>query len=483
MTDGGSPIATPEENRLRNRLSDCFDKYDFDLRRLELLNADEDSPPPSGRALINEAEVRACILDPILNVLGWDTSSTLNIAVEDPIAPRIATPEEKVRFLDYHGRAIAEDSSSKSLLLVEAKRASISLPDFSAGAVATHEFATAISGILSGTKGKTKSETFELTATWEKFISTLCDYVCRVHEKTKGSPTTAVISNGDWFVVFINPQRTFIDLDPIAADIQIYQNRHDVLAATARFSEYLGYSSLANHIPDQKPDALMNFVRDRTDKVEAIFGVRLSYAKHGLPSQSQPAIGVYVYVRVRTPNGALITFYEDDNFIPFRSDADEIEELRQEISTKSSALLTEMRRHADISILSIEDWINARKDSLCKSAPGDTNNFDILTGSAEFFINTDVSWNTCSYHDSGKCAAAHKLSPIGPVLRSQVSPRVFFPSGSPLHCSHIAVHALREKIRCLISGFEQSLCCRRCVFFNICYREEEQKKLLPCKKN
>lgn len=61
-----------------------------------------------------------------------------------------------------------------------------------------------------------------------------------------------------------------------------------------------------------------------------------------------------------------------------------------------------------------------------------------------------------------------------------LNPRVFFPSGSPMHCAHSSVFESRRAVNCVIAGFEQLLCCRRCAFFSRCYDEERARKL-PCK--
>ena len=477
-------MTIPDENRLRNSLNECFDKYENSLRILESSYSDCRLPlpkqPPIGRDLINEAQVRACAIDPILRVLGWNISSTLNIAVEDPVTPLAAANEEEVRFLDYHGRVVADTGACVSLLLVEAKRASVALPNFSDSENPSYDLAGAIDVLLSNKKVKAKSRVFELNATWEKFINTLCDYVRRVHEKTGEAPLTAIMSNGDWFLIFTNPKRTFIDSKPGAADIEIYQDHKAVLSSVSRFAEPLSYIGLSKHIPVQLPDALMHYVQDNKEKVEAVFGVKLSYLKHGETEHTQPAIAAYVYIRICTPNGALITFCGDDSFIPLRSDAEEIEELRKELTAKSQDLLRQVRKHADVILLPVEQWVGIHDSQLCQNSNNDLKNYDILTGEVEFIINDEIKWDTCKFHDSGKCSIAKKLSPFGPIYRSSVEPRVFFASGSPLHCSHATVHALRDKVNCLISGFEQSLCCRRCAFFNYCYRDKNILKLLPC---
>lgn len=76
-----------------------------------------------GRELMTEAQVKACLLDPILSSLNWDLDILDCILVEAPVAP-LSTDKNR-RFLDYHGREVSDDSKDKSLIVIEAKRPSV----------------------------------------------------------------------------------------------------------------------------------------------------------------------------------------------------------------------------------------------------------------------------------------------------------------------------------------------------------------------
>src|SRR5690606_14631086 len=115
-------------------------------------------------------QVRTYLLDPILTTLGWNIGSPAIVVVEDGVEP------ERVghrRFLDYHGRAQGEGTSARSLLVVEAKRASVTLPDDDPERCALL-VATALTEFHRG------QPVTSVGGEWPSFLGTLVDYAKRV---------------------------------------------------------------------------------------------------------------------------------------------------------------------------------------------------------------------------------------------------------------------------------------------------------------
>jgi hypothetical protein len=123
----------------------------------------------------------------------------------------------------------------------------------------------------------------------------------------------------------------------------------------------------------------------------------------------------------------------------------------------------------------------------------------IVTGDQTHFLMTEPTVPDCPHHDYANSYRAGVAAVPGPVLQRSVDPRSFFYSREKHHCAHQNVALAKSQpitpenrercgprsgrdydAFCEIWSFERGLCCRTCVFENVCTRA--QVFLLPCQR-
>jgi hypothetical protein len=128
----------------------------------------------------------------------------------------------------------------------------------------------------------------------------------------------------------------------------------------------------------------------------------------------------------------------------------------------------------------------------------DENEYLVVTGETTHYLLSQPSVPDCPYHDWTACSRAGVASNPGPIVARSTSPRSFFVSEEPHHCAHCdvssakaALIAIANRPRCgprsgqdgqafcEIWRFEQHLCCRTCVFEEVCSKATVFQ--LPCR--
>jgi hypothetical protein len=136
-------------------------------------------------------------------------------------------------------------------------------------------------------------------------------------------------------------------------------------------------------------------------------------------------------------------------------------------------------------------------DPICGTVECKEDKFFVVTGDKTHYLSPEPSVPQCPHHDWGQSRAVGVASNPGPVLNRSIKPRAFFISTEVHHCTHRDVAAAKasqitaeNRVRCgLRSGedsqafceiwrFETHLCCRTCVFEEVCTKAEVFH--LPC---
>lgn len=464
---------------LTTRLEHCYRQYQRGLTALERDWARASGQAPEtiagrGRERIVEAQVRQYLLDPILEYLGWELSSPQRMVVEDGADPVLSS--DKRRHLDYHGRDLQPDGAARSLLLLEAKRARVTLPNMDPA-----EIPNAVVACL--TWLQTRRGDHPLTQEWTEYLKTLIDYAERIRENTGAPPRVVVMSNGDWFLVFSNVEQTLLSEGPAMAAIHVYSDPGSVYYNIERFWDTLSYAGLSDRIPEQHPDALRHFVQAPGSRLRGVFTSDVEYHIHRDPNQS-PVMSARVLMRIEVPGGAWVTFrFDGYHFVNLRPDAQKTVEDLADLSLKAAQLLEAVERYAAIELLTPAQAAPYFQDQrgepqFCENVEGEQ--YRVLSGRERFFVNVETRWDSCPYHDYAKCLEAQHPHPDGRQgAPRSVPPRMYFVSGHPLHCSHRTMFEARKSAECLIAGFEEALCCKRCAFNERCYPPTQDWRL-PC---
>ncbi|MCS0612904.1 hypothetical protein NX783_09140 [Massilia kyonggiensis] len=433
-----------------------------------------------GRELIVEAQVRTYLIDPILKTLGWQLNLASEVLVEAAVDP--TDTGENRRFLDYFGRE-TDETVARPLLIVEAKRASASLPG--APTMQQYERLEKIVGAFAAISAGEK-KTRHIGAEWITWLKTLVDYVRRIYVGYGTAPKCVAMTNGEWFLVFTNPHATFIDNSPTTDDIQIYESLEAVIRRVGEFHAALSFGSLSSLIPIQHPADLHQFVAAGSS-VDLVMCLELTF---NYVQDVQPSISARVYARVQVSPNVWVTFRIEHSPIyqpippkesMFWDGAAALQECRDQ-------LLNELSKYASLNLLKVTEYEKRVQPTavpspmsnspLCSSTvPGV---FHLVLGDTPFFATANDEYDECSYHAFGPANAIGLASSTAPFIGPTRNPPVYFHSGSNFHCAHRTVHSQRQK-KCILLAFESHLCCNRCAFVQHCWPNGTSS--LPCSKS
>jgi hypothetical protein len=114
--------------------------------------------------------------------------------------------------------------------------------------------------------------------------------------------------------------------------------------------------------------------------------------------------------------------------------------------------------------------------------------FVVVTGANTHLFKPSVGYASCRFHTHTHAAAVSSAARTQPITRSSVDLRSYFVDGSQLHCTHLAVEAVKRaeitdanrsrcghrlgapegSAFCELWEFERMLCCRSCSLSSAC---------------
>ena len=292
------------------------------------------------------------------------------------------------------------------------------------------------------------------------------------------------ISNGEWFVVISDLQRSMLDGNVLNDSVHVFKNCEDVGYRAEEFFSLLGYRRLSGCIPVQHPSALAYFVPKGEVATCARF-VDVSYVQHG---ERQPLISVSVGVWVQVPRGGWVLFRKEypRQFLMLRDEPSELLEDLLQVKARADELLRELRTHRQLHFVSSDELeasleshlppydLSGRSSNLVREIAREI--YRVVTSDQYVYLTGNKSYDDCRYHNWGDCKNDGSAVGAVPIVAPSRDPRCYFPSGLPYHCAHAAIQTRRNQV-CLLLPFEEHLCCRRCVFLKRCWPEQNT---MPC---
>lgn len=465
-----------------------------------------------------ECHVRDFVIDQILSALNWqmqpwdaaDGYIAANLVTEQSPngSPRFkAATDEHRRRMDYLGYSRETDSP---LVVIEAKRPNIQLPgvpsplSFPEGHPVGDIVAAALSGIRDET-GVPKG----VSAVWKEALEQVCRY-CRTVCETRGVwPSRAMLTNGDWIIVFANPRNAFTSETEEAISarhILVFESRKAVAERYAQLWELIEYSQLAKE--DRRLQvAQVRFVIDTACIESCSFGLRISYASKKTNYRKAPLISVSPLLFVQSDGRSFLqiaTDWEDelpadtrdsimDHLDRVEAECNRLKEDFEQVALDGRVLpLVPVDIHATgTAAFRIRPFVQH-----FKNPDGDT--FLVLTGSSTHILTTESGYIGCDFHKHESASATGVAQRGEPLLRSLLTPKSYFLNGSTYHCTHKAVFVVKQEqvtgdnrsrcgsrscvdggAFCEISGFEEFLCCRICALHPACTKAEVYS--LPCR--
>ena len=445
-----------------------------------------------------EYQIRLWVIDGLLYSLNWIQNSTWN---EKP-TPVNMLPEMTVKSLqgtkrrmDYFGY---ETSTYRPLLIVEAKRPSDILPIPPGGVEAE-----SISSLIV----KSLRRRIKLPREWPDWLDSLKDYVRSVKAEMGAYPSRAVLTNGDWCIIFASPENTFArDDGGRSEDILVFRSSDEILQRAGEVFLALEHHQVLGTVADLTPGEL-RFVVDVDQIHQLAFGLRLRYVVSPTASQSDvPIVTVVPLVLARSADYSWIriTGQTHARQLPPEYTEEHLSFHFSQVHDDATSLMktVEAQLNAVPAVCSVEEHYSSRESFSAHAGVLKIGECQIVfTGSETHFFRAQPSVSGCQYHDWLNCKRdGVAQGNTGMYGKSVVSPRAFFESGTVHHCAHRDVFSAKQSpimpnnrsrcgsrsggdgfAFCEIAPFEDYLCCRTCVFEAVCTAAEVFR--LPCGTN
>jgi hypothetical protein len=457
--------------------------------------------PPDIDSLL-EAHERQYLIDYFLNALNWQfeigVNSMPNLAPEAPVH---SITEKTTRFLDYLG---LDEAMEKALLIVETKRRSSRLPlpkrNRTGNPPRGESFESIIIASLVGNT--------ELTEEWQEWLKTLRDYSQSVRDRLGQAPRRVVITNGDWLIIFLDPENAFGSLSPSQSKIKVYQNWAEIEEKDNEIFGLLEYYEVLDRVPFLSLGQI-RFYLSIEQVNRAMFGVRLIYLEEPeFYLDSSPLVKVVPVIFIGSKSGVwfLVESQNSNHVQRIPNNADDLQAHLDAVDQAATDLLNIVNEKlgADLVCSSLLEHYTDQ-DLFDELTPVSrvTSRFEeylVVTGSNTHYLLKQASILSCPYHSWSRCSVEGYANDAFPITRSRVNdPRTIFVTELDHHCSHRdIVQAKSSRITpenreqcgsrsgkdqqafCEIWKFEQRLCCRTCAFEEVCTKAEVFQGL-PCK--
>ena len=491
VIDGGIRSANDFRVAFRRIRGDWERIYEPQIRTVRIALSDEQRKDPDLEAAL-EAHARTFIIDGMLEALRWVITPSTPAEVTNMI------PESQVdaltgvrRYMDYLGY---ERNIQQPLLVVEAKRP-IDFPLPPGGS------AEAASEMVSGWLKKPHKAPNE----WKEWIPSLRDYVLSVFQHTHVFPVRVAITDGNWLVVFENPQDAFASNGKQHARyIHVFKDSSEIDARYDEVFRFLDQRIVSRSPTEIAPGAIAGTIAP--DKVVRLFhGLRLAYRTYeDVGIHLIPTISVMPTILLRSEVGSWIRVARTQDAEPLPYEYAELATHLQKVHDRAQSLLGRVHQQLGRKLAPTPleelyaDEIAFEDMPAVEEVPGFANHFRIVTGESTHFLLAEPTVLNCPYHDFGKSAEQNCQVGTLPILnRSVEQPRTYFTNGQLHHCCHEDVDAAKHvnlteenaprsgtrsgrqnDVFCEIAPFEEFLCCRTCCFQRICTATQVLR--LPC---
>lgn len=443
-------------------------------RELEKADRDPFSDPDPDR-LPHEHDTRLLFIDELLTLLGW------NRGIDGNVREEVRLKGETTKFMDYVG---ISGLNNKAHLLVEAK--AWGKPSISARhpGETTDPIALVVSGVNHiRIDGHEKDS--PVHPEWDAHLRQVAGYVRTLKEKYDRHLPRAVLLSGEWMVVFIKPVETFLE-KAVPEDI-LFLRRADFFDCSSDIYNHLHRAKVTGEAPiPLRPAQLHNYVG--LDDVQGVFrGVHAVVERTGSSLFGlEPRLRIYPVLYIVRLDDTVLTVMNgrDSSYLEDGLDIDgksRVETHLEEITSATGALLEQCALELDgrLAISDIASFpgfaANELGRKLLRELP-DPDEWLAATGIAEHFVLREPRIKDCRFHCWSQCEADKAVT--GAVNMRGISPTHFFTDGQPHHCAHQVILDRREK-RCQVGAIDSRICCQACVFFDNCWKPEEQAKL-PC---
>lgn len=459
--------------------ADLIDRFDASIAedaRPEFAGAEAGEP--------HEHTTRVHFLDEFVELLGW------SLGLGGDMAEEARLKGETTTFMDYLG--VKPDTHAPALL-IEAKAwdKAFLLPRNKKAYEAPTLLGEAINHWRSGKSAKDSP----VAGQWHDYIDQVGGYVKNLKDRHGHTLPRAVITSGQWIVVFVDPVQAFVEGTVEDIKIKIFQKQNFKAQASVLFS-LISKKAIAAETPfNVRPTQVLNYLTK--DLLIACFhAVHVSYEASGSPVFGRkPRVLVYPALVLRGADNMLLAVLEESEESSLQYTKDDTTDERSlaphvdKLTAGAAALLARTGEQLGLELrpAPIVDFPGFPRElmhnptvtrPLARSNPRERDNWIIVTGQASHFVKSGPDLD-CRFHNWSVCNGARRAAGTSAISSPVLSmPRALFTDATPHHCAHSDVSD-RRKPRCQIHMIDASLCCRGCTFVSDCWPGNTSPPL-PC---
>jgi hypothetical protein len=457
--------------------ADLIDRFDASIAadaRPEFAGAEVGDP--------HEHTTRVHFLDELIGLLGWSLGLGGNMAEEARLRGDTTT------FMDYLG---VEAGTNAPALLIEAK--AWDKPFLEPRRKEAFEAPTLLGDGINHWRVGGEAKNSPVAGLWHSYINQVGNYVKGLKDRHGHTLPRAVITSGQWIVVFIDPVQAFIEGTVEDVKIKIFRKQNFKAQASELFG-LISKRALAAETPfSVRPTQVLNYLT-KDSLVACFHALHVSYEASGTPVFGRkPRVLIYPALVLQGADNMLLTVLEESEEFLLEYTKDEATgELSlgphvEGLATGAKALLVRTGEQLDLELRAAPtvDFPGYPREPmhghailkpLVRSNPKERDNWIIVIGQATHFVK-DRPEVECRFHKWSACdrLAAGPSAISRPMLSS---PRALFIDEAPHHCAHRDVVDHREP-RCQIQMVEERLCCRGCSFASMCWPGSSTLPL-PC---
>lgn len=450
-----------------------------------------------------EAQFRLTFFDPLLNALNWYTTTaklgrreTLDY-VNTVIEPQSHVTGNQWQYFDYLGFE-QQGTSITPLMLFEAKRPSEKLP-------ATNALVRA--GV---TKGLSEDEKIveiiakalrgaQISGPWKEHVTQLQGYVKAIFSRTNRYPKKVAITNGEWLLIFTQPDKIFSDAPSFTTDhLMLFSSHAKIESNLNKIFDELAYINLRETIHEINIGEI-GFKSSQFDY--ALRGLYL--IRHKKPSTvfsgGAAEIIVSPMVFLHSINGSWSYIRGDKefdmpgNYADLKHHLQSVQQYSDELFQRVEGYMTggqfqpqTLNHHyGSVSFEDLKSVIELKE----RSTPSEDHIY-LVTGEFHHFILPNPTNSDCltthHYYQWSSCNSCGVANTAVPIVRRDFDLKSFFRADAleMHHCAHQQVTSAKShqipssssfkrsrssgEAFCEIWPFEQYLCCRTCIFQDVC---------------
>jgi len=478
---GATPVSQhAAKERFIELFSDLVDRFEASLdaeARPDFAGAETGAPL--------EHTTRIHFLDTLVELLGW------SLGLGGDMAEEIRVKAETTTYIDYLG--VVADTNAPALL-IEAK--AWEKPFATPRRAIAYSPATLLGEGINHWRAGGNAETSPIAGQWHDYIEQIGGYVKRLKEQYGHNVPRAVITSGQWIVVFTDPVQAFVD-GPAVEDvkIKIFERRNFKAQAGELFS-LMSKGALAAETPFGVSPAEIDQYVTRDSVVACFHAVHVSYQTTGAAFFGhRPRVLIYPALVLQAADNMLLVVLQGTEDSPLEytvnreTNGKSLGPHLQQLADGAAALLARTTAHLghDLVPSSIAAFPGFPREEihklnvtrpLVRSNPKARDDWVIVTGQAHHFVLSDAELG-CRFHKWSVCNAIHQAAGMAAISRSKLTrPRALFVDEDPHHCAHSDVLA-RKASRCQLDMVDSNLCCRSCTIFSTCW-PDDTRPALPC---